>query len=219
MALLVARGAPAAPSRGRGPGAQRGGGRRPCATVRMGEVSRVRQVLTAPALAPGTEQTYAALTDPARRPAVPRQHRQPIPLDTLAHEPAEPVTLTPKAVASALRDARCEMRAAGAHQACLACRLSTSSCCCKISPAQELLAHAATHSATQLARARVPAEGAAAVAMARLTALHKPDGGIRGIATGDAFRRFVARARQAVGNNFRPRHATVPVRTPVAGGH
>ena len=82
-----------------------------------------RQVLTAPALAPGTEQTYAALTDPARRPAVPRQ---PIPPDTLAHEPAEPVTLTPKAVASALRDAR-----RGAHEAC---GLSTLSCCCRISP-------------------------------------------------------------------------------------
>ena len=57
-------------------------------------------------------------------------------------------------------------------------------------PAQELLAHAAT----QLARARVPAEVAAAVAMARLTAFQKPDGGVRGIATGDAFRRLVARA-------------------------
>ena len=32
-------------------------------------------------------------------------------------------------------------------------------------------------------------------AMARLTALQKPDGGVCGIATGDAFRRLVARAR------------------------
>ena len=29
--------------------------------------------------------------------------------------------------------------------------------------------------------------------MARLTALRKPDGGVRGIATGDAFRRLVSR--------------------------
>ena len=57
-------------------------------------------------------------------------------------------------------------------------------------PAQELLAHAAT----QLAHPLGPAEVAAAVAMARLTAFQKPDGGVRGIATGDAFRRLVARA-------------------------
>ena len=53
-------------------------------------------------------------------------------------------------------------------------------------PAQELLAYAAT----LLARAQVPEEAASAVAMARLTALAKPDGGVRGIATGDTFRRL-----------------------------
>ena len=39
-----------------------------CAHVRRGEVSRGRTVLTAAALAPGTEDTFAALSDPARRP-------------------------------------------------------------------------------------------------------------------------------------------------------
>ena len=93
VAPLVARGAPAAPSRGRGPGAQRGRDQRPAPRAgvrksRMGEVPRARQVLTAPAFAPGTEQT--------------RTQRAGLP----SHEPAEPVTLTPQAVASALRDAR-----------------------------------------------------------------------------------------------------------------
>ncbi|CAE7513140.1 unnamed protein product [Symbiodinium natans] len=53
--------------------------------------------------------------------------------------------------------------------------------------AMELLAHAAT----LLARAHVQAEIRTALAMALLTALRIPDGGVRGIAMGDAFRRRV----------------------------
>ena len=52
-----------------------------------------------------------------------------------------------------------------------------------------MLAEAATH----LAQARIPPDIAAGLAMARLTALRKPDGGVRGIATGDVFRRLVSR--------------------------
>ena len=40
----------------------------------------------------------------------------------------------------------------------------------------------------------VPEEALSALALARLTALQKPGGGTRGIATGDAFRRLVARS-------------------------
>ena len=53
----------------------------------------------------------------------------------------------------------------------------------------ELLANAATF----LARAHVPQAFAPAVALARMTPLRKPFGGVRGIATGDAFCRIVAR--------------------------
>ena len=53
----------------------------------------------------------------------------------------------------------------------------------------ELLADAAT----LLARAHVPPEIQTALAMARLTALRTPDGGVPGIAAGDAFRRLVCR--------------------------
>ena len=52
----------------------------------------------------------------------------------------------------------------------------------------ELLADAAT----QLARAHIPQEIQQALAIARMTALRKPYGGVRGIAAGDAFRRLVA---------------------------
>ena len=57
------------------------------------------------------------------------------------------------------------------------------------SEALELLAEACT----LLAQARVPTEVCKALAMARLTALRKPDGGVRGIATGDTFRRLVSK--------------------------
>ncbi|CAE7348829.1 unnamed protein product [Symbiodinium sp. KB8] len=41
---------------------------RACAKVRQGEFTRARQVLTAAELAPGTEATWVALTDPTKRP-------------------------------------------------------------------------------------------------------------------------------------------------------
>ena len=51
-------------------------------------------------------------------------------------------------------------------------------------------------STSWLAQARVPPAAAAALALARMTAVRKPDGGVRGIiiATGDVFRRLVSRA-------------------------
>ena len=54
--------------------------------------------------------------------------------------------------------------------------------------AVDLLAEAATH----LARAQVPADVADGLALTRLTALRKVDGGVRGIAIGDTFRRLVS---------------------------
>ena len=63
-------------------------------------------------------------------------------------------------------------------------------------------AHGAAHevlrssaqAASVLAKARAPPTVSAALALASMTALRKPDGGVRGIATGDAFRRLVSRA-------------------------
>ena len=47
--------------------------------------------------------------------------------------------------------------------------------------------------ATQFARAKVPLEVVEAIRLGRITALQKPDGGVRGIVVGDVFRRVVAR--------------------------
>ena len=63
------------------------------------------------------------------------------------------------------------------------------------SHAHELIAYAST----RLGNAQVPADIAAGLALARLTALQKAGGGVRGIATGDVFRRLVPRALAKVG--------------------
>ena len=49
------------------------------------------------------------------------------------------------------------------------------------------------HVATLLARSRVPAEILQAIRCGRVSALQKPDGGVRGIVVGDTLRRMVAR--------------------------
>ena len=139
----------------------------PCAQVRVGEVSRARQLLTATELAPGNDATWRALTDPVRRP------------------PARPLQLGPAATAAALRDSRL-----GGAAGLSGMRIEHLKILLIDMPALELLACAAT----QLANARVPADVAPALALARLTALRKPNGGVRGIATGDVFRRLVSRA-------------------------
>ena len=51
-----------------------------------------------------------------------------------------------------------------------------------------------THAANLLVAAHVSASVAAALGLSRLTALRKPGGGVRGIATGDTFRRLVSRS-------------------------
>eukprot|EP00439_Symbiodinium_sp_Y106_P019533 s4415_g2.t1 len=66
-----------------------------CANVRRGEVSRARVVLTSAAIAPGTDETFAALSDPARRPPSPRQE---VPVDRLSFQPDSPAVLTDTAV-------------------------------------------------------------------------------------------------------------------------
>ena len=126
-----------------------------CFKVKQGELSRARQVLTTCDLAPGTEATWAALTDPARRPPEPRTT---IGQDVLHHQPDQPPHLTTRAVAAALRSARrgCAPGLSGMRAEHLKLLLQDSE-------ALELLAEACT----LLAQARVPTEVCKALAMAR----------------------------------------------------
>jgi len=71
-----------------------------CANVRRGEVSRARGTLTSAAIAPGTDQTLAALSDPERRPPVPLHD---VPAALLSFQPDSPAVLTDAAVAQCCR--------------------------------------------------------------------------------------------------------------------
>ena len=144
-------------------------------------LSSTTQVLTAAELAPGTEATWDALTDPAKRPP---EAWVATPAELLQYQPECSVQLSTRAVASALREAR-----RGGAAGLSGMRAEHLKLLLQDLEALELLAEAATH----LAQAHVPADVVAGLAMARLTALRKPDGGVRGIATSDVSRRLVAR--------------------------
>ncbi|CAE7269436.1 unnamed protein product, partial [Symbiodinium pilosum] len=155
--------------------------RRVCAKVRQAEVSRARQVLTAAEIAPGTQATLRALTDPARRPP---ELRREIPEEVLQHQPQQPTRLATGAVASALRETH-----RGGAAGLSGMRTEHLKLLLQDVEAMELLAEAAS----QLASAEVSPDIARGISAARLTALSKPDGGVRGIATGDGLRRLVSR--------------------------
>ena len=127
-----------------------------CAKVRQGELSRARQVLTAAELAPGTEATWRALTDPERRPPQPRS---PTRAELLAYEPERQVQLAAGSVATALREAK-----RGGAAGLSGMQAEHLKMLLQDAEAMELLADAAT----LLARAHVPPEIQTALAMARL---------------------------------------------------
>ena len=151
-----------------------------CERVRQGQLSRARQALTAAALAPGTDETLRALSDPTRRPP---SRRREIPAEVLSHEPAEAVTLSVQQVAESLRSAK-----RGSAPGLSGATVDQHKLLLDDPAALELLAFAVNC----LARADVPPVIVQALSLSRLTALRKPGGGARGIATGDIFRRLVS---------------------------
>ena len=142
-------------------------------------------MLTAAELAPGNAATLAALTDPSKRPPT---AREPIPAGVMEFQPASPVRLPDGAIARALKDAK-----RGSAPGLSGARVEHYKLLLDDADSLGLLSAAAT----RLARAQLPPAIARAVAMARVTALQKPAGGVRGIATGDVFRRLVSRALAA----------------------
>ena len=152
----------------------------------MGELSNARQALEGDAVAPGNKKTWDALTDSSKRPPEARKPLDPI---ILEETPVVPVGLD---VDILLRNLRCSRRgAAGGPSGMTAEHLKPlldSAVCSQMFG----------EVASQFARGRIPADVLAAVRVGRMTALQKPDGGVRGIVVGDVFRRLVARtiARQ-----------------------
>ena len=151
------------------------------ALVQMGELSSARQALEGAAVAPGNEETRAALQNPERRPPC---LRDPIPPDILNAAPVEPLVLDAEDFARNMRSAK--RGAAGGPSGMTADHL-------RLILESELDTRAFCRAAQDLARAQVPPDVVAVLRMGRITALQKPGGGVRGIVCGDIVRRLVAR--------------------------
>ena len=149
--------------------------------VHLGELSAARQALESAEVAPGTLATLRELTNPVRRPPVPRQGLS----EDLRHfEPREPFQLDAGEFLVCLRTAR---RGASAGPSGMTAD--------HLFPVLESDRDSAllVQVASKLARGDVPEEVIDSIRLGRLTALNKPDGGVRGIVVGDIFRRLVAK--------------------------
>ena len=152
-----------------------------CAQVRAGNPSHAQHTLTASPLAPGTAETFAQLADPARRP---RELQRPLPAEIVNPSPAAAIQLDVGRFLGALRSAK-----RGSAPGPSGTRAEHLKPLLESELTMDLLGYAAG----QLAAARIPADISTALGLCRLTALRKPAGGVRGIATGDVFRRLVTR--------------------------
>ena len=139
----------------------------------MGELSSARQALEGAALAPGNEATLRQLTDASRRPPQPRG---PLPPEVLNHVPPVAFDLDEDVFNRNLRSSK--KGAAGGHLRPLL-------------PVRGL--HLLFQISERMARGQLPEAIISIIRMGKLTALSKPDGGVRGIVAGDVVRRSVAR--------------------------
>ena len=147
--------------------------------VRLGEVSRARQCLVGAALAPGTEETLAEMQN--KRPQVVFRE---LTEEVLNYELDVRVTLDRKLLLQSLRTAP-----RGSSPGPGGFTYEHARVLLDDSDTFDLLVEALN----SLARGAVPVDVSAALMRARLTALSKPDGGVRGIATGTTLRRLVGR--------------------------
>ena len=149
--------------------------------VQMGELSSARQALEGASVAPGTNATLSALKDESKRPS---RLREPLPREVVAHVPAHPFDMDEMMFLRCLRSAR---RGAAAGPSGMTTE--------HLRPllddwhSMEVLFKAAE----TFSRGLIPESVVQIVKMGRMTALSKPDGGVRGIVAGDVFRRLVAR--------------------------
>ena len=150
-----------------------------CQKVRLGEVSSARQCLIGAALAEGNDQTFRQLQD--RRP---QEVSRPVPVEVLNFEPERPVQLDREMFLTSLKSA-----ARGSSPGPGGCTYEH----LKVLLDEEDTAELLYDVCCTIAQAKVPTEVARVLMGARLVALTKTDGGIRGIATGSSLRRSVAR--------------------------
>ena len=150
-----------------------------CRTAKAFHLTQsARHVLESSPVDPGDEATKKILTDDARRPSKPRSELDP---GIAGLDLEVPFDLDVDKFLHNLRTAR--KGCAGGFSGMMAEHL-------KVGLESPVLVGEV---ACQFARARMPAEVVQAIRLGRITALQKPDGGVRGIVVGDVFRRLIAR--------------------------
>ena len=150
-------------------------------SVQMGELSGGRAALEAAELAPGANATLQQLQNPVRRP--PRA-REPIPEQLLTEMPVSQFDMEEHRFLQHLRSARKGVAPGPSWMTCEHLR-----------PLLENTrdSHRFFLMTEQLAQEVAPEAAIHAVRVGRLTALRKPDGGVRGIVAGDVVRWLIAR--------------------------
>ena len=152
------------------------------ALIKVGELSHAARALDSNSLAPGTTATLDELRNPDLRPQRPAE---PMPPALQDFQPPEHVNLDKDVFGTVLRQAR-----RGLSAGKLGSRYEYFKVCL-----EEEAAFDALHAVAQrLARAQIPNIVARAMAVSSLTALTKPNNRVRGISSGDTFRRLVSKS-------------------------
>ena len=154
-------------------------GKAACQKVKFGEITRARQCLTGAALAPGNDDTFDELQ--RKRP---QEIQRELPEHVRGFVPDSPLALDRVAFMKSLKTSP-----RGSSPGPGGCTYEHLKVLLDETDIFELLFDAVT----SLAQARVPASISKALTSARLTALTKKDGRVRGIATGCSLRRLTAR--------------------------
>ena len=149
--------------------------------VQTGELSAARHALEGDSIAPGNQQTQRALQDPNRCPAV---LRSPLPPAILDQVPEVEFDLSQGGLLANLRSSR-----RGAVD-----RPSGTTDHIRAILNSERDSKSFWRMCQEFVIGRLPEEILRPVRTGRMTALQKPQGGIRGIVVGDFVRRLVARA-------------------------
>ena len=148
--------------------------------VQMGEVSSARQALEGAELAPGTLATLTALRDPTRRVDQPRDPIPPALMDLIPQLFVMDEVMFVKNLRSSKRGA------VGGPSSMTMEHLKP----LLESPKGTHLFYGASQ---LLAVANIPQEVKDGLRLGRMTAMAKPDAGVRGIVAGDVIRRLTAR--------------------------
>ena len=142
--------------------------------AQMGELSHARRALEGEPVAWSSENTWKALTNEAK---IPRTAREGIDQELLDMNPTVPVDLDVDLLLKNLRTSRRGAAAGGLSGMTtehLKIILDSTECCALFGDV-----------ATLFARGQIPREILEGVRVGRMTALQKPDGGVRGIVVGD----------------------------------